>query len=208
MTPPDLGCAVRPDGSLKEASEIDWTFDPDQETPPTAPALLTSEKTKVHPFFSGEAPPAASRRSGRATRPSNRIVDPNNVMGHASAAQPKQKAPNDSSACRVIQKRCAPVDEGELDSLESKSNSDSNHPALMQPTHEGSTDIEELEDTEAKQQQFASLKAMANADHEAIHTKSKEDATADVCTIFRWDREHKNPDTGLVQGRHWCKLCL
>jgi hypothetical protein len=70
-----------------------------------------------------------------------------------------------------------------------------------------STDAEEIEDG-VSDQEYMSLKAMANADHEAIHMKPKGDATADVRIIFRRDKEHKNPDTGKVQDGHWCKLCL
>ena len=31
--PPELGCAVHPNGSLKDASEIDWHFNKDDNTP-------------------------------------------------------------------------------------------------------------------------------------------------------------------------------
>ena len=43
---------------------------------------------------------------------------------------------------------------------------------------------------------------------EAIHVKSKGDATANIRTIFRRDKEHKNADMGKIQDGHWCKLCL
>jgi hypothetical protein len=96
MTPPqplpDLGCAVHPDGSLKE---IEWHFDKDNETPSTAakklpgsgPASSMSSQT-LHPFLLGHAQVPAifvtgSCRSGRATRPSNHVVDPDNVMNSA-----------------------------------------------------------------------------------------------------------------------------
>jgi hypothetical protein len=58
--PPDLGCAVHPDGSLKDASEIEWHFDKDDETPLTAaqksprsgPASSMSSQS-LHPFLLG-----------------------------------------------------------------------------------------------------------------------------------------------------------
>lgn len=83
-TPPDLGCAVLPDGSLKDASEIEWHFDKNDETPiaPTLPGS-SAVASPLHPFFSPHAPAilvAGSRHSGRTARPSNRLVDPDNLM--------------------------------------------------------------------------------------------------------------------------------
>jgi len=94
MTPtPDLGCAVRPNGSLKDALEIDWHFDKDDHTPFTVAAKSpeSGSSQMLHPFFSGQASPAilvtGSRRSGRTICPSNRIVDPDNVMNSTSSTQ-------------------------------------------------------------------------------------------------------------------------
>jgi hypothetical protein len=36
LPPPDLGCVIHPDSSLKDASEIKWHFDKDDETLLTA----------------------------------------------------------------------------------------------------------------------------------------------------------------------------
>ena len=91
---PDLGCAINHDGSLKDASEIEWHFDKDSddETPlavtvaenslssASGPAVSESESSQtLHPFFLGHASAHApaifatgSRHSGRAIRPSNR----------------------------------------------------------------------------------------------------------------------------------------
>ena len=55
----DLGCAVRSDGTLKDASEIEWHFDEDDDLP-IAPTGATSSATHIptdvpmHPFFSGQ----------------------------------------------------------------------------------------------------------------------------------------------------------
>jgi hypothetical protein len=90
----DLGCAVRPDGTLKDASEIKWSHDLDDETPLSRPAAApawnpAASSAPIHPFFSHRStqsivpvPPTntGSRRSGRTTRPSNRIIDPDNAM--------------------------------------------------------------------------------------------------------------------------------
>jgi hypothetical protein len=58
--PPKLGCAIHPDGSLKNASEIDWHFDKDDN----AQFTVTEKSPKsgpsqtLHPFFLGQASPA------------------------------------------------------------------------------------------------------------------------------------------------------
>jgi hypothetical protein len=100
------------------------------------------------------------------------------------------------------------------------------------PTYQdtGETEVDEPEgpdpeDTEDHEMGYTSLKAMADADHDvsylfmrlysskpnftkAIHAKSKDDATADIRTIFRRDKENKNPDTNKTEAGYWCKLCL
>ena len=55
----DLGCAVHSDGTLKDASEIEWHFEEDDNLP-IAPTGATSSVTHIpadvpmHPFFSGQ----------------------------------------------------------------------------------------------------------------------------------------------------------
>ena len=39
----DLGCAVNPDGSLKDAADIDWPFDVDDEVPSVPAAAAGSQ---------------------------------------------------------------------------------------------------------------------------------------------------------------------
>ena len=90
------GCAVRADGTLKDASEIEWHFDPDDDTPmalptpPQPPPPPTQSVREVHPFFTGHiaaaAPAAGARHSNCTVRPSARITDPNNAMIKASTS--------------------------------------------------------------------------------------------------------------------------
>ena len=238
MPLPDPGCAIRPDGSLKDASEIDWHFDKDDDAP-----ITMAEKSPMsgppgsshilHPYFLGHASPAVqvagSRRSSCASRPSNHVVDPDNAMNSAAETSStqkvgtgKRKAPIHKSARCVIQKTI------HISGDSNDDRSGSEGPTSSPPAHGKATDVEEIEDANAVSgQEYASLKAMADADHEvsaastsnivhfthvimskAIHAKSKSGATADVCTVFYRDKEHKNPDTAKVWDRHWCKICL
>jgi hypothetical protein len=79
-------CAVAEDGSLLDASKITFYDDVDDDTPlPNSASQSKSITTSdnLHPFFRGGKAPssivAGSRRSGRVTRPSVRVTDPNNL---------------------------------------------------------------------------------------------------------------------------------
>ena len=115
----DLGCAVRSDGSLKDASEIEWHYDEDDESlmaPVSSTSSTSGLPAKVHPFFTGHPAPAkmvaGSRRSARALRPSARVLDPNNAMNKSasssalnpSTANGKRKAPPSPPSRRIARK--------------------------------------------------------------------------------------------------------
>ncbi|KAF8811332.1 hypothetical protein BYT27DRAFT_7003392, partial [Phlegmacium glaucopus] len=73
--------AICPDCSLKDASEIQWFNDADDEQPISVPMAKASNP--LHPFFAGASAPsvpiAGARRLTQVTRPSMRTVDPDNV---------------------------------------------------------------------------------------------------------------------------------
>ena len=169
----DPGCALRPDGTLKDASEIDWSFDRDDDDTPSLSSTSAVASTsgpsgpEVHPFFSGTLRPAtfaaASRRSGRATRPSNRIADPDNVMGIVSVAAGKRKA-----ACKPIRnvksKTTSTTSILSGDEEDQDENAEGNYAPA--PT-EVSTDVDEEAEVEDSEE-YEVLKAMADADHKVL----------------------------------------
>ncbi|KAJ7261472.1 hypothetical protein C8J57DRAFT_1030452, partial [Mycena rebaudengoi] len=77
---PALGCAQNVDGTLRDASQINWFNDRDDELPASGSDASSSQ---LHPFFTGAAKPvgkiAGARRSSRTTHPSSRMIDPNNA---------------------------------------------------------------------------------------------------------------------------------
>lgn len=185
---------------------------------------------ELHPFFSGTLRPATFtagfHRSGRAMRPSNCIADPNNAMGVSAVAAGKHKscqALSNKSTCKVKPKKTISVSVPSED----EEDGDSNYiaPAPMEVPTNINEDIEEAEN--ANDKEYETLKAMADADHKGsafsfsyrysltnskftcrqFTSKSKNDATADVCTIFHQDKEHKLPDSDKMGGS-WCSLCL
>ena len=162
----DLGCAVRSDGTLKDASEIDWAFDKDDET--TMPKSESSMPHPTHPFFTGPSHPTAvmapaaytagSRRSNRSIRPSTRITDPNNAMNKSNPSTVAQastsvgekcKAPNSKPTHRVIQKVVTDSD-----------SDDDENPSYSTQV---SSEAENIDDV---QSEFEVLQAMADKNHE------------------------------------------
>ncbi|KAF8234716.1 hypothetical protein L208DRAFT_1376783 [Tricholoma matsutake] len=146
---PDLSCAQRADGTLKDASEIEWHYDKDDDSPMATTAL--------------------SCCSGHTSRPSAHAVDQNNAM-NIRPSLPSRSAPTGTK------RMASPCD------------SDS-------------------EVTDILSDDFDKLQAIADADHEASTVRSHQDLTANIQTIFEWEKEHKDPNTGKVQDGHWCKIC-
>jgi hypothetical protein len=171
----DPGCAVCSNGILKDASDIEWHFDKDDETPmalsmplqpPPPPTQCVHD---VHPFFTGHKVAAApvaiiagSRCSNRAICPSAHITDPDNAMNKANSstsAQPsssvgeKCKAPHSEPACHVVQKVIADSDgKGQTD-IGSNLDDDGH-------STQADSDVEEV------QQEFEAIQAMADDNHQ------------------------------------------
>ncbi|KAG1720947.1 uncharacterized protein EDB91DRAFT_1088629 [Suillus paluster] len=176
---------VGPNGKLKDASEIVWYNDADDDQPIPSSSTI---KSLLHPFFAGAAPPAAviagARRSTRAPRPSMRILDPDNIAS-SSTAQGKRKAADDLTRRRVARKIIASPTTSSHDG-ESDSDVDI-----------GGTDLDAVGgDTEAEddvERAYASTKAMGDADY--------------VRTIFIKKDDYVDPHTGLVESGHVCTVC-
>ena len=108
-------CAVGSDGKLLDAKGIEWYEDVDSSEPINQATTSSSITTAIHPFFrDGSAPAvvvAGARRSGRATRPSNRITDPDNADRSSSTTTHKRKASGGMAAGRRINHKVAVDDE-------------------------------------------------------------------------------------------------
>ena len=169
----DLGCAVRSDGSLKDASEIEWHYDEDDESPMASVSSTSSTSSlpaKVHLFFTGHPAPAkmvaGSRRSARALRPSARVLDPDNAMNKSasssalnpSAANGKRKAPPSPPSRRIARK--VDTDSGDECDAETSIAELSSQPCESSDT----------EQTENGTNEYEALQSMADADHRVCHT--------------------------------------
>jgi hypothetical protein len=144
---PDHGCAVRPDGTLKDASEIDWDYDPDEAVAEhidsTTAASFSSAPLNIHPFFTG------ARRSTHAACPSAHTIDPDNMMN----APAKCKASSPTQKCCLSRKII----------VESQSDGEINNENYAESILD-TTDVEEIEGPEDSK--YKHLKEMADTDHQ------------------------------------------
>lgn len=171
--PDDLGCAVRPDGTLKDASEIDWQFDKDNETPVVVHSPSVSQGVAVvQPASSSQgitsfflkipAPAvivAGARRSSRTSRPSTCVLDPDNALnGHASPKQgsagQKRKAVPAPASRRVSRKVVVSDDEDGVPGLSNLTDNEGDDTDIIESVA-GNSDGATAE--------FDSLQSMADA---------------------------------------------
>ncbi|KAJ7767712.1 hypothetical protein B0H16DRAFT_1453332 [Mycena metata] len=206
MTESALGCAQNFDGSLRDAADIVFYQDRDDEHPISAPAASSSTR-KIHGFFTGATKPvgkvAGSRRSARTSQPSGRLTDPNNAESSVSAGKRKAAPTAATSRQPKVARRSAAT------------------PSDSEPDSEGEDPAENsdaAEDTEGDDgvgqevmdlEEYHAIKTMADADHaQAVAKVAGADSTADIRTVFTRVKDHKNPTTGVVESGSICKICV
>ncbi|KAG1831325.1 hypothetical protein EV424DRAFT_1573455 [Suillus variegatus] len=87
-----MSCALRPDGQLKDAKDIKWYNDPDDDSPMLPSPPPATSNGKITAFV--------SRRSGRAIKPTEKIRD---AVNSAPAKRPAPAAPEGQPAPKRIQ---------------------------------------------------------------------------------------------------------
>jgi hypothetical protein len=181
-------CAVGADGNLKDASEIVWHNDPDDECPLPAPGRTTEKSTApVHHFFTG------ARHSARAPRPSTKIVDPDNVASSSSARSKRKAVDSGPGTSRRVARKVIPASSASSDDAGDLDGEDD-----AECTEDGVAEDGAAED--GAEALYAQTKAMGDADREAGKTCLKSERTADVRTIF------VKKDDGSESG-HVCTIC-
>jgi hypothetical protein len=167
------GCAVAPDGSLLDASEIEFFNDVDDDVPisysapsrslaaAASTSSIASAATTLDSFFSSHSPAAkvaGVRRTARTSRPLARIIDPDNVL-MAKAGQ-KRKANVSGTGRRVARKHRvgSDTDNGEPDDVEATNSSEKD-------ASDGE-DEENVDDEAAAQAGYDELKAMGDNDRQ------------------------------------------
>ena len=160
-------CAVRADGTLKDASEIDWFNDVDDDKPiPDLPAnqIPSSSSTTLHPFFTGSRAPAifvaGTRRSARVPRPSTRMLDPDNIEGSSITTAAKRKATdNMRTTGRLVVRKVST----EATSSDDDGSDDDANPSVI-------VDGDVMETEDDPELAYMSTKVMGDADREVSYT--------------------------------------
>ncbi|KAJ7893874.1 hypothetical protein B0H14DRAFT_3427171 [Mycena olivaceomarginata] len=182
-----LGCAQNSDGSLREAADIQWYNDVDDERPISGPSSGASTSTApLHPIFTNIRPLA---------KPSARAADPNNAESVSSG---KRKARDRSPAAPKTARK---VRITASDSSDSESDAPEDVDTEGDVTEGASAmDIEE----------YDKFKAMGDADHEhAVAKPHRTDSTADIKTVFHRHKGQKDLQTGAIikEGGATCLVC-
>ncbi|KAF8803446.1 hypothetical protein BYT27DRAFT_7214747 [Phlegmacium glaucopus] len=184
-------CALGPDGTMLEPSEIIWFNDPDNPTPipPIGPIQQAGafphfppKSPTIHLFFHGGPPPvtmvAGSQCSTHVSHPSKRVLDPDN-----SECPNVLKRPRPSCQKNVVESDSDEKDEDSVDDGDG----------------DGAANTEGFA--------YTATKVMGNINHEALANCPKSDRTANIRTIFKCNKEHVNSETGVTEDGHWCTLC-
>jgi hypothetical protein len=186
-----IGHAVRADGGLKDASEMEWTYDKEESVPFPSDSLTIpatddpaasppSKSVRIHSFFTHAKPPATlvagSRHSARTSRPSQRVRDANEVPSLATGsttAKPstgtKRKAAVNLSpgpTRRVVNKAVVELDD-DNDGNDTEPDGYKTEPA----------EDEDPNDADISSQ---SLQAMADADHKVRSLRSLVESFTDI----------------------------
>lgn len=178
--------ARRPDGSLKNAEEMEWINDPDDDTPilPPPPAPNGTLNSFIH-------------RSGRASKPTEKIreaVDSVPAKRRALAVPP-QDAP--------APKRAHPAPKRALTSASSKgeeeADDDDDAPELEDV-------IDDEEDTTAEEA-YQRMKKYGDQDRDDRKSLKKDERSADLTTIFTAEKGRINPHTQEHEDGWWCEVC-
>ncbi|KAF8810836.1 hypothetical protein BYT27DRAFT_7091006 [Phlegmacium glaucopus] len=160
-------CALGPDGTMLEPSEIIWFNDPDDPTPippiqqaGTFPTFPPKSPT-IHPFFHGGPPPATmvagSRRSTRVSHPSKRVLDPDN-----SERPNVSKRPRPSCRKNVVESDSDEKDEDSVDD----GHGDGGAANTEGFVSDANIDSEMLDDLEAVEEAYTATKVMGDTDRE------------------------------------------
>ncbi|KAH9006650.1 hypothetical protein EDB83DRAFT_2532949 [Lactarius deliciosus] len=179
---------------------------------------------------------AGSRRSGCIPRPSSRLTDPNNLEAlgfvvtrkrsatvtalaptegpqalHAARRPKLTNTNNESEDNRksddVEEVEVVDVGDGKNTRMGNRDATSTESDSEEEGADGDSTNFEQVTDSEA----YHATKAMGDADRQFLgkrrHTSSKRMLTADVRTIFKYNKNSINPITNNIEEGNWCTVC-
>jgi hypothetical protein len=156
-------CALAADGTLLDADRILFYNDPDDDIP--LPSVPTGSNNSDSDLF----PVVSSRRSGRKTRPSARVLDPNNLEALVTRKRSATMTVSKDDSMRAA-RRAKVSDMG--DEVEDEQDGDDlDDEAVHQEVQESMGDEESetpdsisTDNEEAAEEAYAATKAMGDND--------------------------------------------
>ncbi|KAH9166195.1 hypothetical protein EDB89DRAFT_1910849 [Lactarius sanguifluus] len=195
----NLGDAVRPDGSLKDASEIPWSYDADETIP--FPSDISRPPSRAPAAILA----GARRVSTRVPRPSRRAVEAAEAASSGSTSThsgTKRKAQSDPDLNRHVTRKVV------IDLVDDVADPDDDgattEPATKLADDDGATTEPA---TELADDDYESIRAMANADNQVVSVRSREMRTADIRVIFHAENNYLDPDTREILKGNMCMVC-
>ncbi|KAG1797313.1 uncharacterized protein HD556DRAFT_1440870 [Suillus plorans] len=187
MPPAAMSSARRADGSLKDASEIAWYNDAEDDSPMVPPPAPAHNGT-LNLFV---------RRSGRAVKPTEKIretLTASSTSAKRSAVEPPQGVP---APKRVFVG---------TSSREDDEDDDEDAPALEDVTDDEEEDAENAENAE-NEEAYQRTKKLGDQDREDRKSLKKDERSADLTTVFTFEKGHINPHTQERENGWWCEVC-
>ncbi|KAF7964781.1 hypothetical protein HWV62_3004, partial [Athelia sp. TMB] len=195
------GCALRADGSLKDAEEIEFFDDRSDEEP----LLPTSDRVRpagnLDSFIRSKAPPrsnpatviAGSRRSNRAIRPSAKVRD---------------SAPSSSTV--PTKRSCGPINAktptAKQPRLHDEADDDDKIPDLVDVSD--NEDGDDVEDENEEDEDNERIKLMGDNDRKARNTVRKDMRSADLRLVFTEVLGRLNRRTGVKENGILAQLMM
>ncbi|KAG1851982.1 hypothetical protein C8R48DRAFT_676238 [Suillus tomentosus] len=207
-------------GICKDASEIEWYHDPDDDMPilphpessskalPPGPRTLDSSKAlppgprTLDSFVGSHQMPvtvvAGSRHSGRPVKPSAKAREA------ASSAIPAKCSGTTTMPPATKRLLVSATSSSTIGDNDGGSDDDDDDDGDKDESFVADSGDEEAKEAEEAYQQ---IKAFGDADRDVRKSLKKDERTADLRLIFTEEKGHKNTHTGESEDGWWCNVC-
>ena len=192
----NLGDVVRSDGTLKDASEIIWSYDADESIP-----FPSGDNAHSSPPSSGHAPATpvtahAVCQTSHVSRPCQCYLEEDEVESASSTITLKTS----SVKCKATSDPPSATHKIVINMVSDDGSSNSRAPSpSLPPTEPASDNYEVLQAMADTDNQVHSPKLLIllafSFQLQVLSVRTREQRTADIRTIFRCDRVYIHPDT-------------
>ncbi|KAG2102329.1 hypothetical protein BD769DRAFT_1367557 [Suillus cothurnatus] len=173
-----MSSACHADGSLKDASEIEWYNDAKDNSPMVPPPALTHNGT-LNMFI---------HCSCQAVKPTEKIRE-TLTASSTSAKRSALEPPQDVPATKQV--------------FIGDNDDDKDAPALEDVMDDEEEDAKNAENEEAYQW----TKKLSDQDHEDCKSLKKDKYSIDLTTVFTFEKGRINPHTQDCENGWWCEVC-